>query len=268
MNTSVQNIITLETHLRKAIEKDEFTLYYQPQRDLETGEINSFEALIRWNNNELGFIPPSVFIPLAEDTGLIVPIGYWVISQACRQIKKWNNMGFHSIRVAINISPKQFQQRNLVDVIQSMIEKYRIKSSSLEIEITEGMMQDTKETLPTLKNIKKIGITIAVDDFGTGYSSLNYLKQFPIDVLKIDQSFIKEIPKNEKDMAITTTIIHLGKSLGLEVIAEGVENQNQVEFLADAKCHKIQGYYYSKPLPALEIEERFLIKKNKKVFNK
>ncbi|MED1469717.1 EAL domain-containing protein [Bacillus salipaludis] len=261
MNTSVPNIITLETHLRKAIERDEFTLYYQPQRDLETGGINSFEALIRWNNSELGFIPPSVFIPLAEDTGLIVPIGYWVIGQACRQIKKWNNMGLRSIRVAINISPKQFQQRNLVDVIQSMIEKYRIKSSSLEIEITEGMMQDTKETLPTLKSIKKIGITIAVDDFGTGYSSLNYLKQFPIDVLKIDQSFIKEIPKNEKDMAITTTIIHLGKSLGLEVIAEGVENQNQVEFLAEAKCHKIQGYYYSKPLPALEIEERFLVKK-------
>ncbi|KLT19986.1 diguanylate cyclase [Neobacillus vireti] len=260
MNSSVfTNVVTLETHLRKAIDKAELSLYYQPQVNTETGEVKNFEALLRWKDREFGHISPSIFIPLAEDTGLIISIGYWVIENACRQIKSWNDNGYDDIHVAINISPKQFQHPNLVQFIQSMIKKYDIQASSLGIEITEGAMNDTKETIPILKKVKELGISISVDDFGTGYSSLNYIKQFPIDVLKIDQSFIRDILLDEKDAAITSTIIHLGKSLGLEVVAEGVENQKQVEFLSNAECYKIQGFYYSKPLPGDEIEKRFLV---------
>ncbi len=260
MNSVFTNVVTLETHLRKAIEQDELSLFYQPQIDVATGKAKSFEALLRWDDTEFGEISPSVFIPLAEDTGLIISIGYWVIETACRQISAWNDMGFNDIRVAINISPKQFQHPNLVPFIQSMIEKYQIRASSLGIEITEGAMHDMKETIPILKKVKELGISISVDDFGTGYSSLSYLKQFPIDVLKIDQSFIRDILKEEKDAAITSAIIHLGKSLGLEVVAEGVENKQQVEFLANANCHKIQGYYFSKPISSSELEKQFLVK--------
>jgi diguanylate cyclase (GGDEF)-like protein/PAS domain S-box-containing protein len=261
MNSTFTNVVTLETHLRKAIEKDELSLFYQPQINIATGEVNSFEALLRWKDSEFGFISPNVFIPLAEDTGLIIPIGYWVIEKACQQIHTWNTLGYMNIRVAINISPKQFLHLNLVPFIQSMIQTYGIQASSLGIEITEGAMQDTKETIPILKRMKELGISISVDDFGTGYSSLSYLKQFPIDGLKIDQSFIKDILLDQKDAAIIRSIIHLGQSLGLEVIAEGVEDQQQVEFLAKAKCDKIQGYFYSKPLPVEELEKKFL-KKN------
>ncbi|MFJ7728874.1 EAL domain-containing protein [Neobacillus sp. NPDC097160] len=263
MNSVFSNVVTLETHLRKAIDKNELSLFYQPQIDLATGEVKSLEALLRWNDREFGAISPAVFIPLAEDTGLIISIGYWVIEKACEQIQSWNEKGFTNIRVAINISPKQFQHPNLVPFIQSMIEKYHIQVASLGIEITEGAMSDTKETIPILKKVKELGISISVDDFGTGYSSLNYLKQFPIDVLKIDQSFIRDILADKKDAAITSTIIHLGKSLGLEVIAEGVENKKQVEFLANAGCHKIQGFYYSRPLPVKELEQQFLREKGK-----
>jgi diguanylate cyclase (GGDEF)-like protein/PAS domain S-box-containing protein len=259
MNSKNQNIVSLETHLRKAIEKQELILYYQPQIDLSTIKVKSFEALIRWNCSELGMIGPSDFIPLAEETGLIIPIGNWVIENACRQIRNWNDKGYQDIRIAINISPKQFQQTNLINRIKSMLEKYQIKPSSLEIEITEGAMGDKKETIPILKSLKEIGVTISVDDFGTGYSSLSYLKQFPIDVLKIDQSFVKDVLTNEKDAAITTTIIHLGRSLGLEVIAEGVEKAEQAEFLLKAQCQKAQGYFFGQPLMVEEIEKRFLI---------
>ena len=259
VKSSISNIITLETHLRKAIERNELSVYYQPQIEVATGKTKSLEALLRWNNNEFGPIPPSVFIPLAEDTGLIIPIGNWVIEKACQQINQWNKRGYDNLLIAINISPKQFQHPNLVPFIKSMLEKYQIKASSLEIEITEGAMSDTEETIPILRKVRKLGITISVDDFGTGYSSLNYLKQYPIDVLKIDQSFIKDILVNQKDAAITTTIIHLGKSLGLEVVAEGVETKKQVDFLAEAGCHKIQGYFYARPLPVDEVEQQFIL---------
>ncbi|WLR53673.1 EAL domain-containing protein [Mesobacillus subterraneus] len=260
MQSTGVNIVTLEAHLRKAIERDELELFYQPQIHLLTNEISSFEALLRWDNREFGFISPAEFIPLAEDTGLIIPIGNWVIEGACRQIKKWTEKTGKPIRIAINISPKQFMQLDLVRVIKSSIEKYNIEPSLLEIEITEGAMQDTKETIPILKRLKNLGIKISVDDFGTGYSSLSYLKQFPIDVLKIDQSFIRDIKYNGKDAAIITTIIHLGNSLGMEVIAEGVEEQSQVDFLTNADCEKAQGFFFSRPLRALEAEEKFILK--------
>ncbi|MBS8263261.1 EAL domain-containing protein [Mesobacillus boroniphilus] len=261
MQSTGINIIALEAHLRKAIERDELELYYQPQINLLTNETSSFEALLRWNNSELGFISPAEFIPLAEDTGLIIPIGNWVIDGACRQIKEWTEKTGKPIRIAINISPKQFMQLDLVRIIKSSIEKYNIDPSLLEIEITEGAMQDTKETIPILKRLKDLGIQISVDDFGTGYSSLSYLKQFPIDVLKIDQSFIRDIKYNGKDAAIITTIIHLGNSLGMEVIAEGVEEQSQVDFLTNADCEKAQGYFFARPLRAQEAEEKFILKR-------
>lgn len=262
MNSMIHNVVSLETHLRKAIEKDELILYYQPQIDLSTIKVKSFEALIRWNSFELGFISPGEFIPLAEETGLIIPIGDWVLETACKQIKKWNDKGHRDLRIAINISPKQFQQTSLVNRIKVMIDKYQIKPSSLEIEITEGAMGDKKETIPILKSLKELGLTISVDDFGTGYSSLSYLKQFPIDVLKIDQSFVRDILSNEKDAAITSTIIHLGRSLGLEVIAEGVEEAEQVEFLLNAQCQKAQGFFFARPLTVEEIDRRFLLNVN------
>jgi len=260
MQSTGINVIALEAHLRKAIEREELELYFQPQINLFTKEIKSFEALLRWNSNELGFVSPAEFIPLAEDTGLIIPIGNWVIDRACRQIKEWNEKAGKPIRIAVNISPKQFLQLDLVRIIKNAIDQYRIQPSLLEIEITEGAMQDTKETIPILKKLKDLGITISVDDFGTGYSSLSYLKQFPIDVLKIDQSFVRDIKYNDKDAAIITTIIHLGKSLGMEVVAEGVEEQSQVDFLIAADCEKAQGFYFAKPLRVQEAEEKFILK--------
>jgi diguanylate cyclase (GGDEF)-like protein/PAS domain S-box-containing protein len=260
MQSTGVNIIALEAHLRKAIDREELELYYQPQVNLLTNEISSFEALLRWNNSELGFISPAEFIPLAEDTGLIIPIGNWVIDRACLQIMEWKEKTGKPIRIAINISPKQFMQLDLVRVIKNSLEKYNIDPSLLEIEITEGAMQDTKETIPILKRLKDLGIKISVDDFGTGYSSLSYLKQFPIDVLKIDQSFIRDIKYNGKDAAIITTIIHLGNSLGMEVIAEGVEEKSQVDFLTNADCEKAQGFFFARPLRAQEAEEKFIMK--------
>lgn len=254
MNSAVSHIVSLETHLRKALSKNEFVLYYQPQVDLSTGSINSFEALLRWNSQELGLISPADFIPLAEDTGLIIPIGNWVIDTACKQIKEWSGLGKHGIKIAINISPKQFLQPKLVETIKESIKKYGIEPSLLEIEITEGAMQDTAETSPILKSLKELGITISIDDFGTGYSSLNYIKQFPIDVLKIDQSFVRDVINSEKDAAITTTIIHLANSLGLEVVAEGIEEKEQADFLLKANCQKGQGYLFSRPITAQDVE--------------
>ena len=262
-NDQFPNPFIMDTSLRKAIEKKELAVYYQPQINLLTNETTSFEALLRWNHSKLGYISPAEFIPVAEDTGLIIPIGEWVIEEVCRQINEWNQSGY-TIKVAINLSPKQFQQPNIVETIQRYMETYKIDASSLEIEITEGTIQDTKETNATLIEMKKLGLSISVDDFGTGYSSLSYLKLFPLNTLKIDRSFINELMTDSKDAAITKTIIHLGHSLGLEVIAEGVETREQVDFLLDIQCEKAQGFYFSKPIPAVEAQEQFLKKNSKK----
>lgn len=257
MNVALTNIVTLETNLRKAVQNKELTLFYQPQIDLKTQSIKSVEALLRWDSPVLGIISPGEFIPLAEDTGLIIPIGNWVIETACQQISKWLKSFNDGIRIAVNISPKQFEQPNFVDIIKTAIIKNDIPPHLLEIEITEGAMHNSKDAIPILRKLKELGVIISVDDFGTGYSSLSYLKQFPIDILKIDQSFVRDVLKNVKDAAIITTIIHLGENLGMDVIAEGVESREQADILKAANCHKAQGFYYSKPLPAEEVE-RFL----------
>jgi diguanylate cyclase (GGDEF)-like protein/PAS domain S-box-containing protein len=248
----------LETCLREAIEKNELILYYQPQVDLYTGEVSSFEALLRWNCGLIGFVSPADFIPLAEETGLILPIGEWVIEEVCSQLKKWNQIGFTNVSVAINLSARQFQQPNLVEIIKQSISKNDIDPSLVEIEITEGAMQDTKETILILNRLKEIGVQISVDDFGTGYSSLSYLKRFPLNTLKIDQSFVRDVLTDNKDAAITTTIIHLAHSLGFNVVAEGVELYEQAEFLRRMECQKAQGFLFSRPIPADQIEQEYL----------
>ncbi len=255
MTSSLTNVVSLETKLRKAIHKNELKLYYQPQIDLNSHTFNSFEALLRWESPSLGLVAPNDFIPLAEDTGLIISIGNWVIETACEQISVWKALYNKDVRIAVNISPKQFQQPNFVEVIRNSIQKFKIQPSLLEIEITEGLMENIKEAVPILRKLKELGVIISVDDFGTGYSSLSYIKQFPIDVLKIDQSFVKDVLTNAKDAAITTTIIHLGQNLGMEVIAEGVENKEQEVFLKKANCQKAQGYYYSRPLTCEDAEQ-------------
>ncbi|MGE6258560.1 EAL domain-containing protein [Heyndrickxia sporothermodurans] len=256
MNDAFPNYILMEAHLRKAIELNEFVMHYQPQVNLQTGNVTTFEALLRWQNRKFGNVPPSQFIPLAEETGLIIPIGEWVINNVCAQLAEWRRKGHNDIRIAVNISPKQFFQINLPDVIQNALKRNELPPSALEIEITEGAMEDTRAALSMLHRLKELGIIISVDDFGTGYSSLNYLKRFPIDILKIDQSFVREIQVNEKDAAITKTIIHLAHNLGMEVIAEGVEEKDQVQFLVSAQCQKAQGYYFSRPVSAEEIEKK------------
>ncbi|WP_010282869.1 sensor domain-containing protein [Bacillus timonensis] len=255
------HLMQLETGLRKAVEKNELEIYYQPQMDLGTNKVTSFEALLRWRHPVLGFVSPAEFIPVAEDTGLILSIGEWIIHKVCRNLKQWNESGYGPVSIGINLSPKQFQQPELVTIIEQNIKQNQIYPGCLEFELTEGAMQDPKRTMETLAKLKDIGVRISVDDFGTGYSSLSYIKKLPIDTLKIDQSFVKDVLHDEKDAAITTTIIHLAQSLGLSVIAEGVEEEQQVEFFKIMGCHKVQGYFFSKPLPENEMVEHYF--KNK-----
>lgn len=251
------NGTVMESHLRRAIEKNELTIHYQPQVDLDTGKINSFEALLRWNNPKFGLVPPGIFIPIAEESGLILEIGDWVLNQVCIQLKEWQINGFIDVRIAVNISSKQFKQEAFANAIKKYIYKYELKPQALELEITESSMTNIHETLSILQELKKMGVVISIDDFGTGYSSLSYLKRYPIDIIKIDQSFIKEIEQDEKDEAIAKTIIHLAHSLGMKVIAEGVEKKDHVEILKAVNCEKAQGYYFSRPVPIESIIEMY-----------
>jgi len=258
MNHSFPNEALMESHLRRAIEMDELSIHYQPQVDLRTGLINSFEALLRWNNRKFGFVSPAQFIPIAEESGFIIQIGEWVLKQVCLQLSEWQKKGYRPMRVAVNISPKQFKQEIFAYRIEEILKEYNVNPCALEVEITESAMTDMRETLSILNDLKKIGVVISIDDFGTGYSSLSYLKRYPIDIIKIDQSFIKDIETDPKNAAIAKTIIHLAHSLGMEVIAEGVEKIIQVEFLKAANCHKAQGFYFSRPVPIGEITERYM----------
>ncbi|MFJ7970566.1 EAL domain-containing protein [Psychrobacillus sp. NPDC096389] len=258
MNLSFPNEALMESHLRRAIEKEELTIHYQPQVNLATGEIDSFEALLRWNNRKFGYVSPMQFIPLAEESGMIMQIGDWVLEEVCKQLEYWQEKGYRPVRIAVNISPNQFKQENFAIKIREKINKYRINPFSLEVEITESAMTDMQDTFAMLKELKNIGVVISIDDFGTGYSSLSYLKKYPIDIIKIDQSFIKDMELDEKNAAIATTIIQLAHSLGMEVIAEGVEKDKQVEILKSANCQKAQGYYFSRPVPIDDINQSYM----------
>lgn len=245
-----------ENALYKALERDEFRVFYQPRVSTVTGEIVGMEALIRWERPGHGLIPPGQFIPLAEETGLIVQIGEWVLHTACKQNKAWQENGLPPLRVAVNLSSKQFQQANLVSMIDRVLQETQLDPCYLELEITESLaMHDVESVIEKLKMLKAMGIAISMDDFGTGYSSLRYLGQFPIDVLKIDRSFIQEIDRNANHAAIVTAITAMGRSLQLQVLAEGVEEETQLSFLRKIGCQEMQGYLYSPPVPAAVFEQ-------------
>ncbi|MBZ5707336.1 MAG: EAL domain-containing protein [Acidobacteriia bacterium] len=249
----------LENHLRHAIKNKEFLLHYQPRVDLKSGAITGMEALIRWQHPERGLIQPSKFIPVAEETGLIEPIGEWVLSAACAQAASWQARGLRPARIAVNLSARQFRQANLVQIVRRELEKAQLAPLWLELEITEGtVMYDTESAVSTLRELKAMGVALAIDDFGTGYSSLSYLKTFPIDVLKVDRSFVKDVTHDPDDAAITRTVVAMAHSLGLKVVAEGVETEAQLGFLRACHCDELQGYLFSPPVVAEEMA-RFLV---------
>ena len=247
--------VVLESHLRHAIEKNELILHYQPQVTLPAGEVIACEALVRWQHPELGLIAPDRFIPLSEETGLIVPIGEWVLRTACQQWVNWHKQGLNLRRIAVNLSGRQIQQKELPTMVQRILEETGCPAQALELEITESfLMQHPKQSIAVLQKIKELGIELSIDDFGTGHSSLNYLKRFPVNRLKIDRSFVADIPENEEDNALVKAIIAIGKSLKLNVIAEGIETLEQSNFLTENGCNEGQGYLYSRPVDANQIQ--------------
>ncbi|TSA17050.1 MAG: EAL domain-containing protein [Betaproteobacteria bacterium] len=253
MNVHTIERLALESDLRHALERDEFLLHYQPKVDIASKRITGMEALLRWQRPGLGLVPPMQFIPLAEETGLIVPIGEWVLRTACAQNKAWREQGLPPLRVAVNLSARQFAHENLLHDVARVLRTTGMDASALELEITESMvMHDPERAVELLGKLKAMGIHLSIDDFGTGYSSLSYLKRFPLDSLKIDRSFIRDIPGDADDAAITRAIIAMAQSLRLTVIAEGVELEDQLTFLREHDCDEMQGYHFSKPLPGDE----------------
>jgi EAL domain-containing protein (putative c-di-GMP-specific phosphodiesterase class I) len=273
MNAEVLARLDLETAMRKALDNREFVLYYQPKMEIDTGRWTGVEALIRWDRPGHGLVQPAEFIPILEETGLIVPVGAWVIDTACKQIAEWQRSGVGSICVAVNLSGRQFLDKsfdpemraardNGIDPVLREVELAAARAihangidpKLLELELTEStLISDAEGTIAVLRRLKALGIRISIDDFGTGYSSLAYLKRFPIDTLKIDLAFIRDVTTNADDAAITVAIISMAHSLKLKVIAEGVETKEQLEFLRAHGCDEIQGYYLSRPLPAIEL---------------
>ncbi len=258
MNAKAVERLSLESRLRQAVANDELELHFQPFIDLKTAEVLGAEALIRWRHPELGLIPPGDFIPIAELSGLIVPIGEWVLRTACAEARKWHKKGFPALTVSVNLSSRQFQQTDLVSQVTHALEETGLQPDKLDLEITESnAMQNAEHSINTLWGLKKQGVRISMDDFGTGYSSLNYLKRFPIDRIKLDQSFVRDLPSDKDDAAIAMAVIAMGRSLELVVIAEGVETEEQLAFLKGHDCDQLQGFLLSRPLPA-EAFDRFL----------
>ncbi|WP_139491807.1 EAL domain-containing protein [Brevibacillus dissolubilis] len=258
MDSRAYDRMLLENELHKALERDEFLLFYQPQIDGITRQIIGVEALVRWKHSERGMVSPGDFIPLAEETGLIVPIGEWVLRTACLQNKRWQELGYPPLRMSVNLSSRQFWQRDLVPSIAHVLRDTGLDSKYLELEITESMTMDVKRAIATLGELKQLGVQIAIDDFGTGYSSLSYIKNFPVDRLKIDRSFVMELLVDQSNAAIVATIIALAHNLNLQVIAEGVETEAEMSFLTQSGCDEMQGYLIGKPVPADEFERMFL----------
>jgi EAL domain-containing protein (putative c-di-GMP-specific phosphodiesterase class I) len=253
-------------NLRHAIDYQEFQLYYQPKISLDTGRIIGAEALIRWDLDDIGMVPPAHFIPFAEQSGLIVPIGEWVLRTACAQNRAWQNAGLPTIPVAVNLSPYQINQ-DLVAMVKRVLSDTGLDASSLELEITENVvMKDAEKIVAMLNALKALGLRISVDDFGTGYSSLSYLKRFPVDALKIDQSFVRDVVHDADSAAIVKAVISLAHILNLRVIAEGVETEMQCNFLRENGCDEVQGYYFGRPMSAQDFG-KILMLDNKKSQN-
>ncbi|KJZ53004.1 EAL domain-containing response regulator [Pseudomonas marginalis] len=251
----------LENALRQAVEHHEFTLHYQPKVEVASGRLCALEALLRWERPDYGAVSPAVFVPILESLGLIVPVGRWVIEQVCRQIAAWQQGPIGPVEVSVNVSGHQLIEGDLIADIARLLKQNQVEPHWLEVELTEGsLMENTQHTIASLQRLHTMGVKISIDDFGTGYSSLAYLRRFPIDTLKIDIAFIREVTSNPQDAAITRTIIELAHSLNLRVVAEGVETQAQLAFLKEAGCDQIQGYLFSRPLP-VETLERLLLER-------
>lgn len=258
MHTQAFQRLELAQHLRKAIERDELHIFYQPQMEVLTGELVGFEALLRWTQSELGPISPRHFIALAEETGLIVPIGQWILRKACGQLKAWQGGGNPRVRIAVNLSVRQLAETDLVPMIAHALKLTDVDPRSLEIELTESLLlQDQPSTIKTLHALKGLGVRLAIDDFGTGYSALSYLQRFPVDTIKIDQTFIRNVVSNPESQAIVRAIIGMATALNIRVIAEGVEAPEQLAFLRKEGCHECQGYYFGHPAPAEEVAVYF-----------
>lgn len=257
MNAKARNRLSLEKRMRAALVNKEFLLYYQPKMDASTGKVKGGEALIRWQDPQHGFIGPGEFIPVAEETGLIVEIGTWVMREACFQIKKWQDMGYEPIRMSVNVSAQQFKAKDLLDKVRAALDDSGLEAKWLELEITESMlMNDVESAIARMQAVRDLGCGLSIDDFGTGYSSLSYLGRFPITTLKIDRAFIQDVQENQNTKEIARAIIGLSRGLNLEVVAEGAEILEHVEFLKDNGCDIIQGYYFSKPLDAKAFEAK------------
>ncbi len=251
IDTEIRQRKRLEMDLHQALENRELSLAFQPQFNYQKGELVGAEALLRWNHPEKGLISPDMFIPMAEHSLDIIPIGDWVLENACQQLSNWHHVGYQNLRMAVNLSAIQLQDQNIVDRIAFLLNKYQIPPETLELEVTEtSIIDDLEASKAQLQNIKSIGVTLALDDFGTGYSSLGYLKQFPFDKIKIDKSFVDDLPHNRENCGIVEAIVQIGKSFGLKVLAEGVETVEQEAYLAKKGCQEGQGYYYGKPLSA------------------
>lgn len=244
----------LENELKKAMELEQFELDYQPKIDLANKTLIGVEALIRWRHPELGRIPPNKFIPLAEDTGLIIPIGYWVLKKACEQNKQWQDMGYDPINISVNISVKQLYDPNLLSDIKSILEETKLNGKWLTLEVTESVFTDVDDVKKILQNIRELGVDIAIDDFGTGYSSFTYIKDLPVDTLKIDASFIRDVHESEQSQAIVSAVLSLASTLGIKVVAEGVEIEEQLRYLDKDGCNFAQGFFFSKPIPSDQFE--------------
>ncbi|MBU3177212.1 EAL domain-containing protein [Clostridium estertheticum] len=249
--------LTLKMDIEKALENNEFMLYYQPQVDIKNGDIIGAEALIRWRHKERGMIFPNEFIAIAEETGLISKIGEWVLREACSQLKKWQSINLCLRKVSVNLSAQQFMKSDLTEVVKDILSKIGLRPEYLELEITESMTMEVNYAIKTLRELNDLGVSISIDDFGTGYNSLSYLKKFPVNYLKIDKSFINDIMNDESAANIAATIISMAHNLGLKVIAEGVEDKQQLRFLQLCNCDYVQGYFFSKPIPAEVFEKEF-----------
>ncbi|MGY2330633.1 EAL domain-containing response regulator [Pseudomonas sp. SDT2931_S440] len=255
--------LDLEKALRLAVEREEFVLHYQPKVELANGQVCALEALLRWDRPGYGAVSPAVFIPILESQGLIVTLGRWVIDNVCRQIAAWQSGTVGAVEVSVNVSGHQLIEGDLIADIAQSLAQAGVEAHWLEVELTEGsLMENTQHTIASLQRLRAMGVKISIDDFGTGYSSLAYLRRFPIDTLKIDIAFIREVTSNPQDAAITRTIIELAHSLKLRVVAEGVETQAQLEFLREAGCDQIQGYLFSRPLPMKDLERLLLDKRS------
>jgi EAL domain-containing protein (putative c-di-GMP-specific phosphodiesterase class I) len=255
MNMNSFELLELENRMRNGLNHEEFIVYFQPRINIRSGSVNGAEALARWITKDKGIISPAKFIPVAEESGLIIPIGEKILRSACREYLKWKKKNLMDLKLSVNLSPRQFKDKNLVDMIFNVLEELNFSPADLEVEITEGMLMENFESaIKILEILKNKGISVAIDDFGIGYSSLNYLKRLPINTLKIDMAFIRDLDTDPQSAAIASAIVTLGHNLKLNVVAEGIEKKSQLEYLRKIECDEAQGYFYSKPLTSDEFE--------------